>query len=333
LCSKRETDNVRDQGRDLIDLMFVAAGSKLVQEAEQEGAMSRFYRVCGIFPCALLVAALFEIGAINPITAAALPSGGLISEVTALKFFDSGTGFMWGTSGSSFVIARTQNGGQTWSALNLAAMSIDLSALTPSANGGTASVYAHFADPDHGWVVWSTHESVLHIASTADSGASWRSALSLATDAVVDNEIFPGPGRACLLAEMPKGMMHTTMITVATDDDGATWTPSSIDRGDGVNGWTFRNAADGFLSVNYPSGVSILFYRTTDGGKSWQYVDLPPPPNVSPEEVGGTSPGTPVFSGPQRLTGQLTVGLYIPRGTVNVTYRSTDGGKTWTYSK
>lgn len=125
--------------------------------------------------------------------------------------------------------------------------------------------------------------------------------------------------------------MHTTMVTIATDDNGVTWTPSSLTHGDGVNDWAFRSATDGFLSVDYPSGVSILFYRTTDGGKSWERVELPLPPEVP--EVGGTFPGKPVFSGPQLLTGQLTVGLYLPEGMISVMYRTTDGGKTWTHSK
>jgi len=281
---------------------------------------------------ALCVAALLAIwAAAAPIALAAQASGGLVAEVTASKLFDDGTGFMWGRSGNSFVMARTQDGGKTWSALDLAALSIDLGALTLSPNGGVpSSVSVHFADPEHGWLVWSAEESVLHIASTADSGASWRSALSLPTDAVVDKEIFPGPGRACLLAEMPEGMTHTTMVTVATDDDGATWTSASLDHGDGVNGWTFRTATDGFISVDYPAGVSILFYRTSDGGKSWQGVDLPLPPGL--EEPGGTSPEAPVFSGPQLLIGHLTVGIYLSEGWVKITYRSADGGKTWTYS-
>ena len=36
---------------------------------------------------------------------------------------------------------------------------------------------------------------------------------------------------------------------------------------------------------------------------------------------------------PQQLTGQVTVGLDLPNGTADVIYRTTDGGKTWTWSK
>jgi hypothetical protein len=133
--------------------------------------MSRFCSICRMLSCALGIAVLFGIAAaVNPITAAALPSSGLISELTGSKLFDNGTGFMWGTSGSSSVIARTQDSGKTWSTLDLAAVSIDLSALSLSVNGGATSVYVHFDDPDHGWVVWSENDSVLHIANTADSG-------------------------------------------------------------------------------------------------------------------------------------------------------------------
>jgi len=296
--------------------------------------MCRFRRISRLLPIAALIAAFFEIAlAVDPVPVAASPADGLIQQVAGSKVFENGTGFMWGTNGSSFVISRSQDNGKTWSNERLAGISIDLGALATASGGRLTSVYVHFADPDHGWIAWATNDSVLHIASTADSGASWRDALSLQTDAVLDRDVFPGPGRACLLAEMPEGMMYTTMVTIATDDNGVTWTPSLFSQGDGVNDWTFRSATDGFLSVNYPSGVSILFYRTTDGGKSWERVDLPLSTGASTEEVGVTFPGKPVFSGPQRLIGQLTVGLYLPKGMVNVMYRTTDGGKTWTYSK
>lgn len=282
-----------------------------------------------VFPGSLRIAAFVIAVAFNPIAAA--QTSGATPEAAGSALFDGGTGFRWGTSGGSFGMERTRDGGTTWSALDLSAVPIDLGALTISPLGKPSSIYAHFEDPDHGWLVWSADDTVLRIASTADGGDSWRIALSLGTDAIVQREIFPGPGRACLVAEMPEGMMHTTMVIVSTDDFGATWTSSSIDHGDGVGGWAFRSATDGFLSVDYPSGISILFFRTTDGGRSWQSVDLALPPELP--EAGGTSPGTPVFSGPELLTGQLTVGIYLPDGTVDVIYRTADGGKTWAYSK
>jgi photosystem II stability/assembly factor-like uncharacterized protein len=276
--------------------------------------------------CALGIAALFEIAAaVNPMPAAALPSSGLISEVTGSKLFDNGTGFTWGTSGSSFVITRSQDGGKTWSKLDLDGVSIDLGVVS-------SPVYVHFDDPDHGWVVWSENDTVLHIANTSDSGTSWQDALSLQTDAVLDRQIFPGPGRACLVAEMAEGMLRTTMVTIATDDNGVTWTPSPFG-GDGVRDCTFRSATDGFLSIYNPNPAGIFFYRTTDGGKSWQGVDLLLPHKVSTEDVYDKTPGKTVFSGPQLLTGQLTVTLFQRESTVNVVYRTTDGGKTWTHSK
>jgi hypothetical protein len=39
------------------------------------------------------------------------------------------------------------------------------------------------------------------------------------------------------------------------------------------------------------------------------------------------------FPWPQRLTGQLTVKLFLTNGWENFIYRTADGGKTWTYSK
>jgi len=292
-------------------------------------AMSRLHRISRQLSVAVLTAGFFALAAVAPVIAAAAPAGDLIQQPAGSKLFKNGTGFMWGTSEGSFVIVRTEDNGKTWSKLDLAGVSIDLNALSIAPGGRPSPVFAHFEDPDHGWVVWSENDSVLRIANTTDSGASWQEALSLQTDTVLNRQAFPGPGRACLLAEMPEGMMHTTMVIVATDDNGVTWTSSEL-QGDGVTDWTFRSATDGFLLIFNPGGDNILFYRTTDGGKSWQSVDLPLPPKA--EGVAGVFGGKIAFSGPKRLDGRLTVRI-LQSGWVNLTYRTTDGGKTWTYSK
>jgi hypothetical protein len=149
--------------------------------------MCRFRRISRLLPIAALIAAFLEIAfAIDPVPVAASPANGLIQQEEGSKVFENGTGFMWGTNGSSFVIARTQDNGKTWSKESLAGVSIDLGALATASGGRLTSVYVHFADPDHGWIAWATDDSVFHIASSSDSGASWRDALSLQTDAVLD---------------------------------------------------------------------------------------------------------------------------------------------------
>ena len=277
---------------------------------------------------ALLGAAL----AAAPAAAVASPVTDLVPLVAGSTLFDNGTGFTWGTSDGSFAIARTRDSGRTWSRLDLAGIPIETAAATDSAGGSPGPVDVHFADPDHGWCVWSESFSVLHIANTADGGTSWQNALSLETDVVLNRAVFPGPGRACLLAQMAEGMMHTTLVTLATNDNGVTWTSSSLG-GDGVSDWAFRTATEGFLSIIDPAGADIFFYRTADGGKTWARMPLALPPGVSIEEVDGTTPGKPVFSGPQDLAGRLPVRLHLAEGTRDVLYRTVDGGKTWRYAE
>jgi len=292
--------------------------------------MTRSGHIARTLVAAVLIAAFFETAsAVHPASVAAAPASDLVPQAAGSKVFENGTGFLWGTSGSSFVIARTQDNGKTWSQLDLTGVAIDLGALSAPAGGDASPIFVHFEDPDHGWFAWSENYSVLHIASTADSGAHWQDALAMQTDAVIDRDIFPAPGRACLLAEMAEGMMHVTMVTLATDDNGATWTASEL-HGDGVTDWTFRSATNGFVLVTNGGGTSIIFYRTTDGGKSWQGVDLPLPPEA--QDAGGVFGGKIAFSGPQRLTGQLTVRVLLSDW-VNLVYCTADGGKTWTYSK
>ena len=286
---------------------------------------------CSLFRVTALGAALFAIGLLlAPVAASAQPASGLIQKLSGSKHFGNGIGFAWGVNGTSFVLARTANQGDSWSKLDLGAVSIDTNSLSLRGRGGPAPVSVHFNDADHGWIVWSTDDSALHIASTADSGAHWRQALAVQTDAVPAAEAYPAVGHAVLEAEMAEGMMHTTMVILSTHDDGVTWTATNLPyHGDGMQGWTFRNANDGFASIIYPAGTDILFYRTTDGGKRWEPVDLRLPPGVSQEQVDGTFPAAPVFSGADRLHGRLKVKLAMGNDSLNIVYRTSDGGKSW----
>ena len=287
-------------------------------------------RSSGLFRVAAL-GALIAIGLwLSPTAASAEPASGIIQKLSGWKLFGDGVGFAWGFNGPTFVMARSSDQGDKWSTLDLGAISIDANSLSLRGRGGPAPVSAHFADADHGWIVWSSGDSTLHIASTADSGAHWREALSVPTDAVLAAEAYPASGRAVLEAEMAEGMMHSTMVILSTHDDGVTWSATNLPyHGDGMQGWTFRNANDGFASVIYPAGTSILFYRTRDGGRRWEPVELPLPSSVSPEEVDGTFPEAPVFSGADRLHGRLNVKLAMGNGSLHIVYRTSDGGKSW----
>ncbi len=78
--------------------------------------MCRFRRISQVLSVAAPLAAFFGVViAVNPVMAAAAPDSVLIQQAAGSTIFDNGTGFMWGTTGSSFAIARTQNNGKTWS--------------------------------------------------------------------------------------------------------------------------------------------------------------------------------------------------------------------------
>jgi len=264
--------------------------------------MSHPRRISRLIEASLLATALFVVaGCFAPAAAAAPPPNRLVEQVAGSQMFENGTGFTWGTSGNAFVIARTTDNGRSWTRLDLSSLSIGPGALAIARCAGPNTIFVHFADPTHGWLVWPTNEPELHIAGTADGGTSWREALTVPTDAVPEEELLPGPGRACLLAEMAEGMMHTTMVTVCTDDNGVTWTATTLPHG--------------------------------HGGKRWQEVDVPLPPGVASDDVGGTFPQAPSFSGPERLDGEMKVGLYMQNGMVSFIYRTTDGGMTWTGAK
>ncbi len=256
-------------------------------------------------------------------------ANGSIQKVSGQRFFGD-AGYLWGESGSAFVMERTPDAGKTWNPVDLASLAIDTGSLSKDFSGLPALPYVHFSSLTRGWMVWSTDESEIHVASTQDGGATWSRAVNFSTDAIVEYEAFPGPGRACLLAEMPEGMMHTTLVTLATDDDGATWSVDSSFSGDGAGAIVFRSPTDGFIPVDCPPCGYFLFYRTEDGGKSWNTIDLPLPQGVSSDDFNGTWLGAPVFQGPDRRQGKMTVKIGLASQGITVfTYTTSDGGDTW----
>ncbi len=260
--------------------------------------------------------------------AEALPVDSGIPRVQGSAEF-AGVGFAWGEDGNSFAVARKRDG-TAWERLGIPAIALDK--LGPGGFANPSPVRVHWEDAVRGWLAWSTRDAQLHIANTADGGTTWRDALAVPTDAQFDGELYPGPGQACLRAQMGEGMMHTTTWMIATGDDGATWSVNRFS-GDGVTGWMFRDSSVGFVSTLSPASAEIQLWRTSDGGKTWSPVPMALPSGIHENDIAETVPGSPVFAGSRSPTGTLRISFTLDQGKITVTYRTDDGGLTWTPDK
>lgn len=121
-----------------------------------------------------------------------------------------------------------------------------------------------------------------------------------------------------------------------TFDGGNTWEVINEDpylgNGGGASGITFINSNLGFISLSKSGGSYGELYRTEDGGKTYEKIELPKAdvgesyypfdfPNMPYEEDGKL----------KVLVGQGSDGDY--NGNSSGIYESNDEGKTWTYIK
>jgi photosystem II stability/assembly factor-like uncharacterized protein len=108
-----------------------------------------------------------------------------------------------------------------------------------------------------------------------------------------------------------------------TMDSGATWQQVATvitDRTAPVGQFLFTDPLHGFMAGNSIDGVGRLF-RTSDGGQTWNLVQLPAPSSGWPASYGTVD--VPTFFGQQGFT------LYTVSGLGLYAYFTADGGSTW----
>jgi photosystem II stability/assembly factor-like uncharacterized protein len=248
-------------------------------------------------------------------------------QLWAMHFFNNRQGLVMGDNG---VALRTENGGVTWTPVNVAGSSatqanpasqvnapytakterpaprgsLDLpgsSCKTPLPTNTTAPnlISLSFADPTHGWVAGSNGA----IYATADGGQTWTPQTSGTTQAF----------RSISFPTDQLGWAVGNAETIErTSDGGKTWTTHPVT----LPAW-FPSIA--FYSVIFPTpdngwivGASGTVLHTRDGGATW-------------------SMGTPPIGG--FLTDAVLVppnSLWVTGSSQQALFYSQDGGKTWT---
>lgn len=240
------------------------------------------------------------------------PSGRLLLVPRRMQFTDQTTGWLVGGIGQRCgnstcpnVVMQTTDGGRTWQ--RTSTTSVDLIDLS-------------FASPRDGWILGQTCATAtsctVTLVSTDSSGQTW------------SNQQLPLTGHGFRLKRLNPsvgwvgGIANGQAVLIETSDGGKHW--SRLDtpcRGESL-AFDFPSAEQGWLTCSAGTGstrAASAFYRTVDGGQSWQSVPSP----LTTESANGSGSAAVVELG---FASPLD-GWVVDEG--GAILRTRDGGETW----
>jgi photosystem II stability/assembly factor-like uncharacterized protein len=190
-----------------------------------------------------------------------------------------------------------------------------------------------FVDPLHGWVVVGHR-----ILATTDGGNTWSKVLTL--DNGVGGIGFVSAKHWWLLDGKENGGLFTEDSLKITDDGGRTWRDEDIPHVDGIrlgqvqfvdeeHGWIIGTGEEPLIPDSNDTGSGtihsiMIFWSTTDGGRTWSRMDVPT--QIADNE----SEGDCCFSFISVKKGFLLMGTQPGTGIQGKSlYRTLDGGRHW----
>jgi photosystem II stability/assembly factor-like uncharacterized protein len=273
-----------------------------------------------------------------------LPAGQAI-KITFIKMLDAAQGWaIGGLNGSSDHVLHTSDGGLTWK---------DLTPPEPAPADPQMSKKAlgFFMDNQKAWVAFSGPDmaalSQAYIWYTTDGGTTWQYS-GLTEPALYSEAYFPSDlffvdaQHGWMMAHTGAGMNHDYYALLATNDGGVTWKTllspnddNSGTQGGSKSGLVFVTPLDGWMTVDYHGVVSIpYFFKTHDGGVTWEGVNLPAPPslpNLFDQNQGYCDMTPPTFFTVSSADLVLNCKQFTSTTTIQKSflYETTDGGTSW----
>jgi photosystem II stability/assembly factor-like uncharacterized protein len=198
-------------------------------------------------------------------------------SLSAIQRLNTSVGFIAGSRGSGTVLAKTTDGGRSWSRLSLpldylvSLRFIDERVGWAAGVGDGRSAPANCQDPAPNQVATCT-ASVLR---TVDGGQSWVKALSFplnggGANGVRQIQAVDGQ-RAWALTASPATCQDPCGLNLQrTTDGGRSWTIVLTGQ---IAAMRFASASRGWVALDNPGGIGTVEVReTSDGGGTWRTV-------------------------------------------------------------
>ena len=294
-----------------------------------------------VFAVAVLAVAIVIVAAVaKPKRAALMTQPQSFSQITLI---DKNTGWALSTNGQ---ILRTANGGATWADVSISQ--------TPLPVQVPATIGTCFFDGQTAFVATNAgtdNQPQIVVYHTSDKGSTWDStnivtkldwekgdiggvkiSFADASNGYLMITGTPGAG------QMAKSLYRTTdggkTFSFVRDITGITDAAGTMNGIAGYpTGMTFSTPETGFVTCSYSAYTFVLMFKTTDGGTTWKLWSLPVPAayeNLSPANNYYADAYPPVFFGEQKKTGVVMLDFVQDGKHVMQSYRTTDGGGTWT---
>ncbi len=249
------------------------------------------------------------------------PTGNLYPEGASATFLDGSHAWLViaspepSTAESELRVFRTSDGGATWEETTVAEQAV----------AGQLT----FLDPEHGWLLLRQGMAMMHeqvtLLSTSDGGKSWMKVAVASIEGEPGRLPFSGDKSGLAFSDENTGFVTGYWPVpgdpyfFATPDGGRTWhkaelpLPSGYEEADYFTyAPVFDRSGAGIMAATVSGdGRSLVFYSTSDGGKTWT-SGTPLPLGETREEWDAPAPGLIVAATGREL------------------HVSTDAGKTWT---
>ena len=264
-------------------------------------------------------------------------------DLSLITLIDSRTG--WALTKDDQIF-RTRDGGATWA---------DVSIFQAPLPGQTLPMVGTcFFDGQTAFVATNTgtdEQPQIVVYRTTDKGSTWDSATIASTLAWEKNDIgglkisFADVSNGYLMitgtpgaGQMAKSLYRTTnsgkTFSFVGDITGMTDAAGTLNGVEGYpTGMTFSTPETGFVTCSYSAYTYVLMFKTTDGGLTWKLWSLPVPAayeSLSPSNDYYADAYPPVFFEEQKKNGVVMLDFVQDGKHVMQSYRTTDGGGTWT---
>ena len=257
--------------------------------------------------------------------------------VTNIQMINQNLGWsIGGLEGASDHVLRTGDGGSTW-------RDVTPPEPAPSETEPGQSAVGYFLDSQVGWVTYyraslEPTPARLRVWATQDGGEDWTASQPVDLEFLGTTDYPPALGFEdaesgwLLAANGPSGMHRYPIYLLRTVDGGRNW-EIAIDPFTGglqschKSGIVFADRLTGWATVAECPIAAPELAMTSDGGRTWNSVPLPPPekrPTLFETELcEGHSPQL-LSPSEGALAVSCSTGLLL-----SYFYRTEDGGQTW----